>query len=146
MASRPGEENEDVLLEVRTKVLEYMSDKDLSAIGSKEEAGWKTRGLGPLRVLRNSETRRARIVMRSEPGANVVINSPLIQQNRYDVNPSGKEGATLKTGVYMNGKLKNWVFKVKNMKLAYELSSCLQENAPQGKERDKSSSAAVDDI
>lgn len=136
MASRPGEENEDVLLEVRTKALEFMSDKELCAIGSKEEAGWKTRGVGPLRVLRHPETQRARIVMRSEPSANVVINSPLFQQNSYDINPSGKEGASLKTGVYMNGKLKIWVLKFKSMKMAHELSSCLQENALQGKTRE----------
>jgi RanBP1 domain len=133
MATRPGEENEDVLFEVRTKVLEYKTDKDLSVIGSKEEAGWKSRGLGPLRVLRNSETGRTRIVMRTEPGANVIINAPLIPDNKYDVTPSGKEGASLKTGVYMNGKLKNWVFKVKTMKIAHELVECLQKNAPAGK-------------
>ena len=137
MASRPGEENEDVLFEVRTKVLEYKSEKELSEIGSKDESGWKTRGLGPLRVLRNSETGRTRIVMRSEPGANVIINSPLIQDNKYDVNPSGKEGASLKTGIFMDGKLKNWVFKVKTIKIANELVDYLKENerSPMGQKR-----------
>ena len=134
MASRPGEENEDVLFEVRSKALEYLSEKDLRAMGSKEDPGWKTRGLGPLRVLKNSETGQTRIVMRSEPGANVIINSPLIQDNKYDVNPSGKEGASLKTGIYMDGKLKNWVFKIKTITIANELVDCLKANEPQGKD------------
>ena len=134
MASRPGEEDEDVLFEVRTKVLEYKSDSDLSAVGSKEESGWKTRGLGPLRILRNSDTGRTRIVMRSEPGANVIINSPLIQDNKYDVNPSGSQGASLKMGIFMDGKLKNWVFKLKTIKIAQELVDHLKENEPSGTE------------
>jgi RanBP1 domain len=134
MTSRPGEENEDVVFEVRTKVLEYRSDKELSAIGSKEESGWKTRGLGPLRILRNSETGRTRMVMRSEPGANVIINSPLIRDNTYDVNPSGKEGASLKMGIFMNGKLKNWVFKLKTIKIARELVDYLEKNEPSARE------------
>jgi RanBP1 domain len=137
MTARPGEESEEVLFELRTKALEFMSERELSAIGSKEEAGWKTRGLGPLRVLRDSETGRARIVMRSDPGAGVVINSPLIQDNKYDASASGKESASLKTGIYMNGKLKNWVFKIKNMEIARELVDCLKENEPNAKQRDK---------
>lgn len=137
MASRPGEENEDILFEVRTKALESMSEKELTATGSKGEAGWKTRGLGPLRVLKNSGTGRARIVMRSEPGANVAVNSPLIHDNKYDINPSGKEGASLKMGVYMDGKLKNWVFKIKTMNVAHELVDCLKANEPRGKDGEK---------
>ncbi len=137
MTSRPGEENENVLFEVRSKVLEYMTDNELNAIGSKEEAGWKTRGLGPLRLLEHRETGRRRIVMRSEPGANVVINSPLIEDNKYDVNSSGKEGASIKTGIYKDGKLKNWVFKVKTMKIAYELVDCLKENEPGNNEEEE---------
>lgn len=133
MASRPGEENEDVIFEVRTKVLEYQSAANLSATGSSEEAGWKSRALGPLRVLRNSQTNRTRIVMRSEPGANVIVNSPLIDDNTYEVTPSGKEGASLKTGVFMDGKLKNWVFKIKTKKIAHELVECLKANEPKSK-------------
>ncbi|ERF69088.1 hypothetical protein EPUS_01044 [Endocarpon pusillum Z07020] len=130
MTLRPGEENEDILFEVRTKALEPMTEKELTAIGSKDEAGWKTRGLGPLRVLKHSETGRARIVMRAEPGANVVINSQLIHDNKYDLNPSGKESASLKMGVFMDGKYKSWVFKIKTMKIAQELVDCLKENEP----------------
>ncbi len=130
MTSRPGEEDEDVLFQVRTKALEPMTEKELTAIGSKDEAGWKTRGLGPLRVLKHSETGRVRIVMRAEPGANVVINSQLIHDNKYDLNPSGKDGASLKMGVLMEGKFKSWVFKIKAMKTAHELVDCLKENEP----------------
>ena len=134
MTSRPGEENEEILFEVRTKALESMTDQELAAIGSKGEAGWKTRGLGPLRVLKDPKTCRARIVMRSEPNANVVVNSPLIEDNRYDITPSGSNGASLKMGIYMNGKLKNWVFKIKAMDFAHELVDCLAGNEPLSKD------------
>jgi RanBP1 domain len=137
MASRPGEENEDILFEVRTKALESMTEKELTTAGSKGEAGWKTRGLGPLRVLKDSESGRTRIVMRSEPNANVVVNSPLIQDNRYDITPSGSNGASLKMGIYMDGKLKNWVFKIKAMGFARELVECLVANEPQRKDPEK---------
>lgn len=146
MASRPGEENEDVLFEVRTKALEFMSEKELVALGhSKDDAGWKTRGLGPLRVLRNSETNRARIVMRSEPGANVVINSPLIDENKYDITTSssekgGKGQGSLKMGVWKDGKLKNWVFKIKTVEIAEELVEYLKKNEPKlldGEQKEK---------
>lgn len=136
MTLRPGEENEDILFEVRTKALEPMTEKELTAIGSKDEAGWKTRGLGPLRVLKNSETGRVRIVMRAEPGANVIINSQLIHDNKYDLNPSGKESASLKMGVFMDGKYKSWVFKIKTMKIAHELVDCLKENEPAARDAD----------
>jgi RanBP1 domain len=134
MDSRPGEENEDILFEVRTKVLESMTEKELTAKGSKGEAGWKTRGLGPLRILKNSETGRTRIVMRTEPNARVVVNSPLIQDNKYDITPSGNDGASLKMGIFMEGKLKNWVFKIKTMDVARELVDCLVANEPLSKD------------
>jgi RanBP1 domain len=137
MASRPGEENEDVLFEVRTKALESMSEKELNAVGSKDEPGWKTRGVGPLRVLRNSDTGRTRIVMRSEPGANVVVNSPLIRENNYNVTISGAETASLRMSVFMNGKMKSWVFKVKTAKIAHELVDCLVENEPSDPDSDE---------
>ena len=131
MASRPGEENEELIYQVRTKALEPMTAEDLAAAGSAEEAGYKTRGLGPLRILKHAETGRTRIVMRADPTANVVINAPLLPDGKYDIQRSGKDGASIKLRIYRNGGFKSWVLKIKNVELAQELVDHLKRNEPE---------------
>lgn len=129
MSDRPGEENEEVLYEARTKALKFM-DKAAAAEkkGSTPET-YNSVGLGILRVLKSAETGKSRIVIRAEPGANVLLNTHLAPFISY-TNDSRAEGSgVVRFGVPVdNGKIEQWVLKVKNAGKATELAKILTEN------------------
>lgn len=69
----PGEEDEDTLFEVRAKAM--TSDK--------ETKNWIGKGVGPLRILKHSETGKTRILMRQDPSGKIVINAALLSSIEY---------------------------------------------------------------
>ena len=46
---------------------------------------WETQGLGPLRVLVNRETKRARLLLRADPSGKAVLNTSISRQIEYKV-------------------------------------------------------------
>ena len=72
-------EAEDVLLDVKAKIMEFKkADPD-----RKTTAGWHNRGQGPLRVLKNKETGIVRLLMRTSPAGQIVVNSRLLKEVQY---------------------------------------------------------------
>ena len=114
-AGGPGEENEDILFEVRAKALMYDSEK-------KE---WPIQGLGPLRVLKDRKTGKTRILLRQDPSGRIVLNAALMSAMSYDYSkPKG-----VKMGVASDdGKLSTWMIKVGKEDDATRLSSVLEGN------------------
>ena len=125
MNSRPGEEDEEVIFEIRGKALKLMGEGE--AASKKLAAGYNTVGLGPMRVLKNSTTGRTRMVMRAEPGANVIINTVLSPSMNY-FNASQKASGAVKFGILTGKEVEHWVMKVKNAQMAEELSGVLEAN------------------
>jgi RanBP1 domain/Nucleoporin FG repeat region len=95
-----GEEDEEILHEVRARVKEYNS----------ETKDWGVRGTGYLKVLKNKSNQRVRVLLRADPSGVVLVNSPLIKMTQYTVQgPSTVK--FMEPG--SDGKLKYIVFIVK---------------------------------
>ncbi|KAJ9299775.1 hypothetical protein DTO271G3_2659 [Paecilomyces variotii] len=58
--SRAGEEDEDMLLEIRARAMKL------------EPSGWQSQGVGWLRVLKHKTTSRARVILRADPSGTSV--------------------------------------------------------------------------
>ncbi|KAI1284173.1 hypothetical protein F5Y07DRAFT_385679 [Xylaria sp. FL0933] len=121
----PGEEDETLLHEVRAKAIKYIPVQKGDEDQEKEKSPWSTRGVGPLRVLKNKATGAVRILLRAEPRGHVALNKTILP----DVDYTPK----LKTLHFVtaddNGSgLETWVLQVKSAALATELAGVLEAN------------------
>jgi hypothetical protein len=115
----PGEEDEDVLYEVRAKatLYEYVKKDDAKK--------WVTKGLGPLRVLKHRDTKATRILLRGDPTGKIVINKGLIPSFKYE--PTEKTVKIMTTDD--SGKsLETWLLQVKTPESAKALAEVLESN------------------
>ena len=117
----PGEEEEDVLFEVRAKAMMWAAE-------SKDEnkgAGWSNKGVGPFRVLKHRKNSKARIIMRLDPSGRLVLNAALLSGVTYQ----HQAPAAVKMAIASeDGKLNTWVIKVKKDEDAKNLANILEEN------------------
>ena len=117
----PGEEDEDVIFEVRAKALKWLA----KATDEQTKPGWQNKGVGTFRVLKHRQTGKARIVMRLDPSGRLVLNAALLDGVKYQHQaPAAVKMAVASEG----GKLTTWVVKVKRDEDAIELASILEEN------------------
>ncbi|KAL9125718.1 MAG: hypothetical protein Q9217_005120 [Psora testacea] len=114
MSERAGEENEDVLFEVKAKGLCFDA----------ETKQWISKGVGPLRVLKHRQTGKPRIVLRAEPSGRVVINSGFVKEGKYE-NIGCK---TVAAPIIADGKLGPWRLRVGNDIDLQKLWETLDEN------------------
>lgn len=129
MSDRPGEENEEVLYEARTKALKFMDKTTAAKQKGTTPDAYNSVGLGILRVLRNAETGKARIVIRAEPGANVLLNTHLVSFINYTNDSRAAGSGVVRFGVPVeNGKIEQWVLKVKSSEKAAALAAVLTNN------------------
>jgi hypothetical protein len=119
-AGGPGEEEEEVVHEVRAKALKFSSKAD-----GDNSAGWDTKGVGPLRILKHKETKASRILMRADPSGTIVLNKNILGQVKYESN-----GKTLKllTASDAGKGLETWMLQVKTPEFAEKLAEVLEEN------------------
>ena len=116
----PGEEDEDVLHEVRAKASIWNEGK-----GDEEKGEWETKGLGPFRILKNRETGKTRMLMRQDPSGRVIINASIFKHFEYKaVNKS-----TFRVPIpSASGKLETWIIKVGKDADAGAITKVLEEN------------------
>ena len=125
LASAPGEEDEDILFEMRAKASEF-SLKKKDTRDENDKMVWISRGLGPLRVLKHRQSGKTRVILRSDPGGRIVINAALMNAVKYDVIPNK---AIVKVAVATDaGKLQTWTVQVKTKDDAARLSRILEDN------------------
>ena len=119
MSERVGEENEDVLYEVRAKGLRFDS----------ETKAWISKGVGPLRVLKHRETGKRRILLRADPSGKVVINSGFLKEGKYE-----NIGCNTVRGLLADesGGIGLWHLRVKNAQENKQLWEVLDENKKYG--------------
>ena len=114
-SSGPGEEDEDVIMQVKAKALQW--DKDLSS--------WSSKGLGPLRVLRNRESHQTRVLLRQDPSGKIVLNFALSKSFTYESSQSKTVRVPI---VSESGKIESWMIKVGNDEDAKKLASTMEDN------------------
>jgi hypothetical protein len=125
MSSRPGEENEEVLFEARSKALKYITEE--AAKEKKLNPGFNTQGVGQLRVLKHKTTGKTRLLLRAEPGSNIVINTALTPSMTYKATGTNGSGAVI-FGIPTATGIDRWVAKVKTAAAAEELAGILEAN------------------
>lgn len=96
--SGAGEENEDCLLETRARGLKL-----------KPKEGWDSQGVGFIRILKNRDTSRSRVLLRADPSGKVVLNAILMKQINYSVNGTSVQF----TVPQADGSLEQWAVRVK---------------------------------
>lgn len=115
--SRVGEEDEDVLLEIRAKGLQFDSDKK----------AFMPKGVGYLRVLKHRETGAARTLLRADPTAKIILNKGLLGNFNYVA--SAKTVKLMVAGIDAKG-FETWVLQVKTEENAKALAKVLEEHKP----------------
>ena len=122
----PGEEDEDIIYEVRAKANIWDENKENEE--GEKKGGWETKGLGPFRIMKNRETSKARMLMRSDPSGRIIINSSISKQFKYDA-PT-KSTFRIPT-LSSNHKIETWVVKIGKDSDATEIARMLEENKDQ---------------
>jgi hypothetical protein len=118
-AGGPGEEEEEVVHEVRSKALKFSPKED----GDPNQ--WETKGVGPLRVLKHKETKVARILMRGDPSGKIILNKGILPNVNYE--PTGKTMKLLTAADDGKG-LETWILQVKTPEFAQKLAEVLEAN------------------
>ena len=119
MSGRVGEEDENVVYEVRAKATSLDSQ-------AKE---FVSRGVGPLRILKNRTTGQPRALLRADPGGRIALNSGLMKQGKYK-----NVGANTISGPFADSKgvVGAWRLRVKTADEAKELLQALEQNTHSG--------------
>ena len=116
MSQRPGEENEDVLFEAaRVKAWKYIPGK------SAHEA----QGVGPLRVLKNRETGKRRVIVRQDPNNAIIINSGFVKDGKYDFIGKSRVRCFFAD---RGGSLCAWQIQTKDEKVSKEMAKIFIES------------------
>lgn len=108
--SRAGEENEDLLMETRARGLKMA------------KGGWDSQGVGFVRILKNRETSRSRVLLRADPSGNVILNASLMKDIKYTVNGTGVFFAVPQP----DGSLEQWAIRTKKEDIG-RLASTMEE-------------------
>lgn len=111
----PGEEDEDVVMQVKAKALKW----------DPASSSWASKGVGPLRVLKNRESHQTRVLLRQDPSGRIVLNFALSKSFTYESSQSKTVRVPI---VGDSGKIESWMIKVGNDDDAKKLASVLEEN------------------
>ena len=111
----PGEEKETKLFEVKGRAFEFDPSKK----------GWLAKGVGMIRVLKNPDSGKARILMRQEPSGKIMLNAALLSEVEY----KHKRPRTVELAVATDsGKLVSYTIRVANDDDGAKLAEILEEN------------------
>ncbi|KAF3924256.1 hypothetical protein ABW21_db0204693 [Orbilia brochopaga] len=113
----PGEEDEDEVFEARSSIYNLVKGSYVKI------------GIGRLRVLKNRNTLKSRIVVKVETGK-VLMNVGLRKELDYTrVSESEAQGKVVKVIEFLQGgESRVWVMKVGTVELAQKLRKTLEEN------------------
>jgi hypothetical protein len=106
-----GEEEEEVVFEVRARALKAIPG-----------SGWAGQGTGVLRVLKHRISGRSRVLLRADPSGKVILNAALVRQIYYKL--SGSSVQFLVPGV--SRQLERWAIKVREQENAVQLAATME--------------------
>jgi len=104
-------------------------DKDSE--DDKGKSPWVTKGVGPLRVLKNKATGNVRLLLRAEPRGHVALNKALLPDVEYKANAKTVHTPTAKDD---GSGLETWVLQVKKPEFAQQLAAVLEANKSANKQ------------
>ncbi|TID29933.1 hypothetical protein CANINC_001444 [Pichia inconspicua] len=117
---KSGEESEDLIITKRSKVTKF----------NPESKSYDNVGLGELKVLKNKETGKSRILVRSEGSGNVILNILVLKEMKYDI--MGKKNNMIRVpSVNVDGGLETYLLMVKTPNDANEVLEKLQQQQQQ---------------
>ncbi|KAH8699912.1 hypothetical protein BGZ61DRAFT_493845 [Ilyonectria robusta] len=119
------EADEEVLHDVRAKVLKFVSAAEKSDDKPKSKSPWSTQGVGPLRLLKHKETNAVRLLMRAEPRGNVAMNRTVLPDMSYKAD---EKYVRMTTSNEKGDGLETWMIQVKTKDLAKELAEALEKH------------------
>lgn len=121
-----AEKDEEVLHDVRAKILKFVSASEKSDEKKpKSKSPWVTQGIGPLRILKHKETNNVRLLLRSEPRGNVAMNRSLLPDFTYKAD---EKYVKLTTSNESGDGLETWMVQVKTKDLAKDLAEALEKH------------------
>jgi hypothetical protein len=132
MDENPGEENEDLIYECKTKPLVMAVGERAKQLKVKERT-WTPRGMNRLRILKHRTTGRVRVVIRREPGASITVNSYLFPKEVYEVRDQGEKASGAVSARFQDGEYMDaYVLKVSSKSMAEEISTLLNKHKNDG--------------
>ena len=114
-AGGQGEEDEDLVFVVKGRAVVYNLSSKV----------WDTKGLGFLRVLKNRDTGKTRMVMRTDPSGKIILNASL--SSHFEYTSSQKQQVRIPVA-NAEGKIEGWMLKVGKDGDSKALSKILEEN------------------
>ncbi|KAF3013566.1 hypothetical protein E8E14_010981 [Neopestalotiopsis sp. 37M] len=117
----PGEEDEEVVHEIKAKAMKYVDvkpDDDSSA----SKSPWQVQGVGQLRLLKHKNTGQVRILLRTAIGA-VAMNKSLLSGPTYKAD---KKTVRVMASKDDGSGLETWVLQVKEAADAVKLAEAFE--------------------
>ncbi|KAL7927486.1 hypothetical protein ACQKWADRAFT_276872 [Trichoderma austrokoningii] len=119
-----ADKDEDILHEVRAKVLKFVPAGEASdAEGNKSKSPWVTQGVGALRLLKHKETNLVRLLLRAEPRGNVAMNRSVLPGLSYKAD---EKYVKMTTSNDRGDGLETWMVQVKTKDSAKALAEALE--------------------
>ncbi|PTD03251.1 Nucleoporin [Fusarium culmorum] len=120
------EQDEDVVHDVRAKVLKFVPAGDKSDDKKpKSQSPWSTQGVGALRLLKHKETNIVRLLLRAEPRGHIAMNRAVLPDMSYKAD---KKYVKMTTSNEKGDGLETWMIQVKTADMAKELAEALEKN------------------
>ncbi|KAL6692509.1 hypothetical protein J3F84DRAFT_382938 [Trichoderma pleuroticola] len=118
------EKDEEVLHEVRAKVLKFVPAGETSESEEKKsKSPWATKGVGSLRLLKHKETNTVRLLLRAEPRGNVAMNRSVLPDLSYKAD---EKYVKMTTSNDTGDGLETWMIQVKTKDMAKALAEALE--------------------
>ncbi|KAL7938929.1 hypothetical protein V8C35DRAFT_289632 [Trichoderma chlorosporum] len=119
-----AEKDEEVLHEVRAKVLKFVPAGEASETEEKKsKSPWATKGVGSLRLLKHKETNTVRLLLRAEPRGNVAMNRSVLPDLSYKAD---EKYVKMTTSNETGDGLETWMIQVKTKDVAKALAEALE--------------------
>ncbi|KAF9767879.1 hypothetical protein IL306_014893 [Fusarium sp. DS 682] len=120
------EQDEDVMHDVRAKVLKFVPASEKSDDKMpKSQSPWSTQGVGALRLLKHKETNVVRLLLRAEPRGHIAMNRAVLADMSYKAD---KKYVKMTTSNEKGDGLETWMIQVKTADMAKELAEALEKN------------------
>ncbi|CAL9098405.1 ran-binding protein 1 [Musa troglodytarum] len=138
VAVTTGEEEEDVLLDLKAKL--YRFDKD----GNQ----WKERGTGSVKLLKHTETGKVRLVMRQAKTLKICANHLVVPSIKIQEHAGNEKSSVWHASDFADGELKEEMFcirfgSVENNKKFMEMIESITESLGERKEEESEDVAAA---